>query len=64
MGHKHYLKENKTTVLAFKNLHSPGEVENISVIISLKAEKREYRGRNQGRGSEQKKENLELGFER
>lgn len=52
MGHKHYLKENKTTVLAFKNLHSPGEVENISVIISLKAEKREYRGRNQGRGSE------------
>lgn len=64
MGHKLHLKENKTTVLAFKNLHSPGEIENISVIISLKVENIEYHRRNQCSGSEQKKENLELGFER
>lgn len=42
MGHNHYLRENKTTILAFKNVHSPGEIENISQCDNL-FESREHR---------------------
>lgn len=35
MGHICYLKENKTTILGFKNSHSTGEVENVRQCANL-----------------------------
>lgn len=42
MEHKPFLRENETTVFAFKTLHSPGEIQSIGWYDNL-CERREHR---------------------